>query len=314
MNIITQDQLKNLTGGMAIDGIVLIKDYSVQLTRNGKEYIAGRLQSGTDKPFKAWGSSAAFNSLKNEAYENVPTYIRGSGDEYGGTISLILDSVQAVDGYTPDQFFPVKYNADAYWEALKKLVSTRVSAKAMDICNKILFENQTVSDRFKVEFAGRSHHDNCKSGLLAHTYKVTSTVASVIQQYPAITSRDGVTEQNLVDLLLVGALLHDVGKIYELEFGVYQPASCVTHKYLGSELIAEYKAEIIAAYDELWYYYLISIMLEHHGQYGEPPKTVWAQIIHIVDMFDSQLTDMMQAIDSTNGQGAIKFDTNYLSL
>lgn len=314
MNIITQEQLKNLVGGQAIDGIVLIKDYSVQMTRNNKEYITGRLQSGVERQFKAWGNSAAFANLKREAYENVPSYIRASGDDYGGTISLVLDSVQAVDGYTPDQFFLVKYNIDAYWEALKKLVASRVSAKALDICNKVLFDNEAVANRFKVEFAARSHHDNCKSGLLAHTYKVTSLIATIIQQYPGITSRTGVTDAQLVDLLIVGALLHDVGKIYEYEFGVYLPASCVTHKYLGAELINEHKAEIIAAYDENWYYNLISIMLEHHGQFGEPPKTVWAQVIHFADMFDANLTDVMQAVEAVDGQGTIKYDSAYLSI
>lgn len=314
MNIITQDQLKQLNASQAINGVVLIKDYSVQTTRNGKEYIVGKLQSGIDMSFKAWGNSAAFSRLKTEAYENVPAYIVAQGDDYGGMMSLVLESVQAVDGFTPDQFFPVKYNIDAYWEALRKLVASVVTPKALDICNKVLFENAEVSERFKVEFAARSHHDNCKGGLLAHTYKVVSMMQRVISIYPGIVSKSGVQESNMSDLLYVGALLHDIGKIREFTFGVYKPIAVVTHKYLGSEMVAEHKAEIITAYDEQWYYDLISIMLEHHGEFGEPPKTVVARVTHLVDAFDAYMTDILQSVEAIDGSGQIRVEGSYLQI
>lgn len=314
MNIISQEQFKKLNAGQAINGVVLIKDYSVQTTRNGKEYITGKLQSGVDMSFKAWGNSVAFTKLKNEAYENVPAYIVAQGDDYGGVMSLVLDSVQAVEGFTPDQFFPVKYNIEAYWEALKKLVASAVTPKALEICNKVLLENEEVAERFKVEFAARSHHDNCKGGLLAHTYKVVSMMQRVISVYPGIVAKAGVQDPNMTDLLYVGTLLHDVGKIREFTFGVYQPASVVTHKYLGSEMIAEHKAEIVDAYGEQWYYDLISIMLEHHGEFGEPPKTVAARMTYLVDSFDAYMTDIMQAVEAIDGSGQIRVEGSYLTI
>lgn len=314
MEIITQEQLKNLTANQPINGVVLIKDYKVQTTRNGKEYIVGNIQSGVDIGFKAWGNSGAFAKLKNEAYENVPTYIMATGDDYGGQMSLVLESVQAVDGYTPDQFFPIKYNIEAYWEALKKLVASEVTPKGQEICNKVLFNNAEIADRFKVEFAARSHHDNCKGGLLAHTYKVVTMVQRIISMYPGITAKTGVQDPNMRDLLYVGALLHDVGKVREYQFGVYQPVSCVTHKFLGSEMLFAHKAEIVASYDEQWFYDLISIMLEHHGEFGEPPKTVVARVIFLADSFDAYMTDIMQAVEAIDGSGTIRIEGNYLTI
>lgn len=314
MEIITQEQLKNLTASQPINGIVLIKDYTVQTARNGKEYIVGKIQSGVDISFKAWGNSGAFARLKNEAYENVPSYIVATGDDYGGTMSLVLESVQAVDGYTPDQFFPVKYNIEVYWEALKKVVASEVTPKGQVFCNKLLFDNAAIAERFKVEFAARSHHDNCKGGLLAHTYKVVTMIQRIISLYPGITAKSGVQDPDLRDMLYVGALLHDVGKVKEYQFGVYQPTACVTHKFLGSEMLVEHKAEIVDAYGEQWYYDLISIMLEHHGEFGEPPKTVVARVVFLADSFDAYMTDIMQAVEAIDGSGTIRIEGNYLTI
>lgn len=113
MEMISKEKLQSLTAGQQISGIVLVKGYNIQLTKNNKEYITGSIQSGIDVPFKAWGSSSAFTKFKNEAYENVPSYIVGNVDEYGGSTSIIIESVQAVDGYTLDQFFPLKYDIEA---------------------------------------------------------------------------------------------------------------------------------------------------------------------------------------------------------
>lgn len=314
LSIITEEQLANLQDKQPIQGVALIKDYSIRLTQGGKEYVAGKLQSGKSIGFKVWGNASAFSKLKNEAYENVPSYITAVGDNYGGHMSLVIESVQAVEGFTPDQFFPVKYNIDAYWEALKKLVASKVSDKALAICNSVLFENTELAERFKVEFAAKSHHDNCKGGLLAHTYKMVSLMSSVMAQYPALVSKAGVRDGEMCDLLYVGALLHDIGKTVEMNFGVYQPVSVVTHSYLGAEFIQKHKEAIISAYNEEWYYYLISIILEHHGEWGERPKTVVAKVVHLADVFDASLTELAQETEALDGAGVVRYNGEYLSV
>lgn len=316
MEMITKEQLQKMTAGQQINGIILVKDYSIQLTKTGKEYVAGSLQSGIDVPFKAWGNSSAFPKFKNEAYESVPSYIVGSVDGYGGTNSIIVESVQAVEGYTPDQFFPIRYDIEAYWTALKNQIAKRVSSKGQEICNSILFNNEELSARFKNEFAAMSHHDNCKGGLLAHTYKVLNNIANVIAIYPSLTVRDGKTDEDFIDLLYIGTLLHDVGKTVEMNFGVYQPKSIVTHNYLGLEFIAPYKDAIVQAYDEMWYYNLVSVLLQHHGDFEAPCRTVVAFIIHKADEFDSTLTLLSQSMEQVNNVSGskIKFDGKYLTI
>ena len=204
MEIIKQAQLENGVSGTSISGIILVNNYNVNLTKNGKEYIVGKLQSGKSIDFKAWGNSTAFDNLKTEEYTNMPSYITGKFDDYGGNLSIIVETCQAVEGYEPIDFYPVIYNADAYWGALKNLVQSKVSEKCMALANKYLFENEEVANSFKYEFAAQSMHDNVKSGLLAHTYKVLAIISFIHGTYPKLFEHDeesGINSADFVDLI-----------------------------------------------------------------------------------------------------------------
>jgi len=310
--------LKAIKAGDVINGVLLVKSYSVQLTKNGKEYIIGNLMSGVEVPFKAWDNSSAFPKFKNEEYTGVPSLVQGVVEAYNGQLSIMVNDVNAVEGFTPDQFLPIKYNANAYWDALTKLVKSKVSDKAYNLLDKIFFSKEDIVERFKYEFAAQSHHDNCKSGLLAHTYKVVGALSYVLNTYQGLVMKDSKTlDTDKVDLFYVGALFHDIGKIDEMKFGIYQSKARVTHRFLGIEYFAEYKNEIIESYNEDWYYNLVSIILQHHGEYEDKCRTIYAQVIHLVDVLDSSITDMLQLMESPqtqDGVSRIKLNGNYLML
>lgn len=313
--MITSDMLKALAPNKTISGVVLLKEINVALTKSDKEYMVGKVQSGIEIPFKAWNNSSAFSKLKAENYNNVPTYITGTVDNYGGSLSIILDSVQAVEGFTPDMFLPIRYNIEAYWEALKTGVKSKCTDKAYAIADTILFANESVASRFKEEFAAKSHHDNCKGGLLAHTYKVVQGLNFVLGTYQGLVTKDGVVQQDFVDLLFVGAVLHDLGKIFEYNFGSVTSASIATHHMLGAELIMKQRDLIVGSFSEDWYYNLLSIVSQHHGEFGEPCKSVAAYIIHRADELDSSFTLLTQVLEAPTVQGEfndVKFNGQWL--
>ena len=319
MEIIKQAQLENGVGGTSISGIILVSNYNISLTKTNKEYIIGKLQSGKSIDFKAWGNSEAFEHLKNEEYTNVPSYITGKFDNYGGQLSIIVETCQAVEGYEPIDFYPVVYNTDAYWDAMKGLMKAKVSEKCLNLANKYLFENKEVADAFKIEFAASNHHDNVKSGLLAHTYKVLATLNFMQNTYPTLFEHDensGINSSDFVDLIYFGALMHDIGKTREMHYGVYQKEAIVTHRYLGIEFIN--KDEIVEAYSEYWYYNLVSVFLQHHGEYDDDCRTSAAYIIHKADMFDSELTSLSQIISNDafgkEDNKRIKVNNKYLTV
>ena len=329
MEIISKDILKEIKNGTAVSGtsvsgVILVTAYSIALTKNGKEYVAGTMIADISVPFKARGNSNAFTKLKTEEYSNIPVYIVGTVDNYNGTSSIIVSDISAVADFKPEQFLEQKYNTDAYYEALMKLIRGNVSDNAMKIVDNV-FSNSELLEHFKVEFAATSHHDNCKGGLLAHTYKCVSLLNWALTTNPVLLLEPddlGVltkeNQQARKDLLFLGMLFHDIGKVREMSLGIYQNCSKVTHRYLGIEFIYPFKDMIIDMYSEAWYYDLISILLQHHGEYGDPCKTVVSFIISKVDLFESQMTLLSQTLSNKVTRGSsgcrINIDGTYLSV
>lgn len=291
--------------GDAVSGIILLKDVVRATTKNGKPFFHGSVCSGTDVSFKAWDNSEAFKMLEREDLAGKVVYISGNWSEYMGVFSIILDTVMtnaelvAID---PMNFIESKYNIDAYWSGLQNIMKSTLTEKGMLLANKFLFENEEVANAFKVEFAAKSHHDNCKAGLLAHTYKVCYLMQVTLNLYKDIVDKD---------LVMLGVLLHDIGKIKEMHMGVYQPCSKVTHRFLGIEMLD--KDLIVENYGEDWYYELVSIMLQHHGEWGDPCKTVSARLVNLVDEFEAKAMLIKQAVDISDNCGTINIDGQYLS-
>lgn len=291
--------------GDAVSGIILLKDVVRATTKNGKPFFHGSVCSGTDVSFKAWDNSEAFKMLEREDLAGKVVYISGNWNEYMGVFNIILDTVMtnaelvAID---PMNFIESKYNIDAYWSGLQNIMKSTLTEKGMLLANKFLFENEEVANAFKVEFAAKSHHDNCKAGLLAHTYKVCYLMQVTLNLYKDIVDKD---------LVMLGVLLHDIGKIKEMHMGVYQPCSKVTHRFLGIEMLD--KDLIVENYGEDWYYELVSIMLQHHGEWGDPCKTVSARLVNLVDEFEAKAMLIKQAVDISDNCGTINIDGQYLS-
>lgn len=306
MNLITKEMLtKNTATGEAISGLILLKEAKRQVTKNGKPYFSGTVCSGIEVAFKAWENSSAFRFLSNEDVSGKVVYLSGNWNEYQGTMSIVLDNIMAnAETVAMDtmQFIPDKYNVEAYWNGLKGILQSNLSEKAMQIANKTLFDNEELAKAFKFEFAAKSHHDNCKGGLLAHTYKLCYIMQVVFSLYKDIADKD---------LCMLGALLHDIGKVREMHMGVYQPCSKVTHRYLGTEMLD--KDFICSLFNEDWYYELVSIMLQHHGEWGDPCKTVTAKIVNLVDEFEANAMLLKQAIELSDNSGVVNIDGKYLT-
>lgn len=302
--VLTKEALSSGRHGQVVKGVVLIKQYTKRQTKTGKDYVEGQVMNGVTVPFKSWSGSLALSKLLSEDYSNVPTLVSGTWDEYQGTLSIVVDDVCAADGYNPIDFMESPYDVESYYQALISLCEKNLSSKGMALANAFIFNNQKVLNSFKVEFAAMSHHDNCKGGLMVHTYKALCLMSWILRTYPSLLfdgdSSEGNVEErrlNRKDLLILGTLIHDIGKIDEMHYGVYQPNSAISHRILGLDYLYALKNEIIATYDEKWYRDLQSIIVEHHDEWADPCRTVVAYVVNRVDVLDAQLTGLCQAIE-----------------
>jgi 3'-5' exoribonuclease len=139
------------------------------------------------------------------------------------------------------------------------------------------------------------HHAKI-GGLLLHTYEVTN-----IARQTARTMRAN------VDLVVAGALLHDVGKVESYTVGAggftYTPCGLlVGHVVLGVMMLERRLAalgERVCTEGQLLD--LQHMILSHHGkgEYGSPvePMTAEAEIVHWADEASAKANDMLESID-----------------
>jgi len=112
------------------------------------------------------------------------------------------------------------------------------------------------------------------------------------------------------DLLIAGGLLHDIGKIEELEVGAtfeYTDAGrLVGHIVLTDRMVME-AIEGIEGFPEELANRLTHLLLSHHGQkeYGAPvlPMTAEACALHYADNLDAHVQYFSQVVQDGAGSG-----------
>lgn len=297
MSIITKETVTSGKKGDPIDGIILFKKFEYAETKNGDLYLKGNLQNQENIPYKIWGNAPAFKVVEDNAQTIINTvcHIKGEVDFFNDIYSINIKEIEMLLNEDIAPYLESKYDGDRYLNSLEQFCLKHLSPKGFSIVNTIFFGDSALMDRFKTEFAAASHHDNCKSGLIAHTCKVLKLAACVLSTYSNLTAdENGQPDPNKRDLIYIGALLHDIGKIDEMKYGVYIEGSFVTHRIIGLEFILKHKDLFVQNYDEMWFKHLEAIIMQHHNEFGEPCRTVYSYIVHLVDDLDSDLSLMDQ--------------------
>lgn len=297
------------------EGIVLIKNFSQGTTSNGNPKYDGIFVNIDEIKFHVWNNTAAYDYLENlssNCIQSQVVSVKYELSKYG----MIVKDFEAIEGIDPESFIYHKYSIeDLGKEFAETLKAGNLSVDGETVLAEVLHmhENDEVNYRFGREQAANSHHDNCPTGLLAHTTKCIKIYNGVKGAYPFLS------DERANDLMIIGLAIHDVGKIYEMKDGVYQGTSFITHRGLGYEHLLKHKSIIVELYDEEFFYMLASVILQHHGEYGENPKTLYAYLVHMIDDMEAQLTSiddiLQEGTISTDEAGTkIKFNNIYLNI
>lgn len=303
MELLNKEEALRLPDKSYVSGLVLMGEYTEAPTKNGGSFLMGTLQACGDVSFKVW-SGPCYNDMISDKYTGKIVFVEAEVNEYGGVKSFILqsisdaESVAKEEGYTAVDFMFTKYDIEAYYNKLISTVKKKVSPEAFSVYSILL---QDYVEEFKNEFAAINYHDNCRGGLLAHTAKVVN-MCSMIKMYPNILNRVS------MDVIFVGAALHDLGKTIEYKNGsISDTGMYLSHNIIGVEMVLKHKAEIIELKGEEFYKLLLSIISQHHGEYGDRPRTVAAFVVHQFDLLESTLALLDQVLESSP-EGQVKFD------
>jgi 3'-5' exoribonuclease len=165
---------------------------------------------------------------------------------------------------------------------------------------ELLMEDSSLMNKFKHAPGGKLWHHARVGGLLEHTLKVASHCEKAAQMYDLVDR----------DLLITGALLHDLGKAnsYSADgfFDYTDEGRFLGHIVSGDELIHE-KIQNIPDFPQDLALKLKHLILSHQGQLelASPvvPQTIEAIILHYADEMDAKADAFSQIIKTQKIKG-----------
>ncbi len=157
-----------------------------------------------------------------------------------------------------------------------------------------IFGDKEFFARYQNAPAAKSWHHNYMHGLLEHTLSVAKICDFAAGMYPVCR-----------DLLLSGALLHDVAKVLEYESSTAieftDIGRLIGHLSLSDQLVCEHASRIVG-FPEETLLNLRHLILSHHGEYEKAsvrlPQTLEAVVLHLCDNMDAQSTGVLQLIEA----------------
>jgi 3'-5' exoribonuclease len=283
-----------------VDQTFLATHKQLRPNRNGQLYLQVELadKSGTITG-RLWNASDDdYGAFEDGDYVRV----EGHTQLYSGALQVIIASIQRADPRTIDEseFLVLSKNDLVRLQAeLAAILGTIGSAPLKALADEILAD-QALMTAFARTPAGVKHHHAYAGGLLDHVVNLLRLADRVAPLYPALDR----------DLLLVGVLVHDIGKIRELEslqgFSYTDEGQLLGHVLLGLEII-DAKIRAIEAREGKPFAPEAAIRVKHmiashHGQYefGSPklPMTLEAVALHHLDHLDAKMAGTIQLLQN----------------
>lgn len=284
----------------SVEQVFLATQKQLRPNRNGQLYlqveladksgsITGRLWNASDEDFESFD-------------EGDYVRVEGTTQLYSGTLQLIIAAIGRVDPRTVNESdFLVLSSADIERLAaeMTTLLGTIRSQPLHALAHEVLADAELMR-AYKRSPAGIKHHHAYAGGLLDHVVNLLRLADRVAPLYPALDR----------DLLLVGVLFHDIGKVVELEsergFSYTDAGQLLGHVLLGLEIVDEKVAAVEARtgapFDHELAIRVKHMVASHHGQYefGAPklPMTLEAMALHHLDHLDAKMAGVVQLLQN----------------
>ncbi|MBN2292865.1 MAG: HD domain-containing protein [Pirellulales bacterium] len=322
-------ELADMTSGQEADVFVLMTAKEQLTTRDGKPYFRVSFRDARrEVSFPIWGDSPLAVDCRDAWVPGTHYKIRGTYREtdYGPQLDIRrireVTEADADDGFSPTMCMAhSRFDPEAMLAELLELVQSHVEDPGLrSLVQWILSENH---EALLTMPAARRNHHAYVGGLLEHTLSVTKTCVYLAEKY----------EEHYPDMhppldksmTVAGAVLHDIGKLRELEQNAaaaeYTAAGhMVGHMLLGRDMVREAAAKLEdkgdVSVDAETLLRLEHLVLSHQRlpEWGspKPPMTPEAMIVHYADDLDAKLHMMVSILEEDSGSGMVTSTKNVL--
>lgn len=271
----------------------MIKELNEKKDKNGNGFLDMTVIGSDKKEYaaKVWRFE---NNGQFEAGQVIE--IEYTVDNYKGKSQLNITSIKAAPDEMIKDFVPSsEYNGETVFTILLNKVNNFKDDELKKIVSSIMLKNR---EKLQVYPAAYRLHHAIVGGLMLHTASIVEMAEKTCLVYPNINR----------ELLLSGAILHDVAKTFEMETG--KTGLCtgysvggelIGHLVKGAMFVEETSKELGIEGEKV--ILLEHMILSHHSEpeYGSPvrPMFLEAEILSALDSLDATIFEINNATSKT---------------
>jgi len=287
--------VNELRDGQGINQCFLVRQKTQRTTRAGDPYLEILLADRTASiPARAWADVT--HRCAGQFDEGEFVMVQGRAETYRNNLQIIVESIRRLSpeapnteqlpGFDPALLVPTsERDGDEMWAELMELVDT-IEPETLQLLTRNLLEKYR--EPFSEFPAAVSRHHAYIGGLLEHTLEVAQAISSYALANPGLCMHHG--------LATAGAILHDIGKVLELENPIAATYSfdgqLIGHLLLGRDMVQNAATEI-EWNDPRIPKLLEHILIAHHGELeyaaAMVPKTAEALAVYHFDNLSAKL-------------------------
>jgi 3'-5' exoribonuclease len=289
-----------LTADTSITSFFLVCEKELRATRDGKAYLRLELgdRSGTIEA-RVWENA---DSMAGSFERDDIVKVQARVENYKSKVQLAVDRLRRADPGEVDlaDYFPhTPEDVEELFARLQKYAAALANPWLQRLVEGVL-EDPVVVPRLKRAPAAKLMHHAYLGGLLEHVVSLCELCRLIAAHYRELDA----------DLLMTGAILHDIGKLDEL---CYERAiSYTTEGQLLGHIILELdqvsrRMDLIDGFPPDLKILVKHLLISHHGQYefGSPklPMFPEALALHYLDDLDSKMAAARAILGAETGDG-----------
>lgn len=282
--------------------------FVVKIKRSIRAYAKGFMfslilsdASGRSVEYIYWGENdeakvkEIHDAIKMDDVVLVKGYFRIFNDKPGISTNP-PDSIRVLDKgeYDTAEFIkPAKRPVEQMVEELRNYISSIQNTQVRRVLERVFIEDKQFLEAFKTHPGAIEIHHNWTGGLLQHTLEVARYCELSKGMFPGLDR----------DIMIAGALLHDIGKMREIEVTTRIKGTLKGqlkgHIPMGFRMLANVMEEL--GTDEKTADKLLHIVLSHHGsnEFGSPKEPMFSEAVAVyyADEMSSKLSSVVEFIN-----------------
>jgi 3'-5' exoribonuclease len=272
----------------------LVHSKEIRQKKSGELYLSLLLGDRTGElDAKMWDNVAeVIDGFDRDDFVKV----KGLIQVFHNRPQLTIHKVRRMDNSEVDyaDYFPCsRRDPGEMWNELRAIVGRMRNPHLKGLVEALL-DDPEIAERYRRAPAAKQIHHAFLGGLLEHVLSLCALAGMTAQHYANIDH----------DLLLSGVVLHDIGKIYELNyergFSYSNDGQLLGHIAIALRMIAD-KLRNLPEFPSTLRSLVEHMVLSHHGQleFGSPklPQFPEALLLHYIDDLDSKMECMRALIE-----------------